>query len=369
MTEVAQRRPSIEFQTPPGTARRPSSQARDTPTPPPHVNKSMLQIDERHYRWPITPPPDEPMDRLRARSQTPMSSARAATMPAPRTQSACSTGRPHGMTPDLPPRPATALGPAFDLRQYSLDRKRLLGVQRPKSARVESLACPLEYIDLLGGNGRWRQRKAILEWERRQAEEEEMRAQWRIEEEARRKRKVELEMRKKKQAEEEERRRQEERDRQKREAEEAERRRFEEEERKRLLREQQEREWLARQPKTCDRCGGTGQCIKCRGTGNNSALFLVSRVTNETLLQFGRPTQGCDECGGRRQGILGELIKGSGSCYACAGTGKIAAKTETTGVMRRLGAPTFAQAPPLLGQEIGIQPPSIPVPHGVHVSE
>jgi len=257
----------------------------------------------------------------------------------------------------------SALAPAFELRQYSEDRKRLLSARRPQSARLHSW--PLEYIDLLGGNGRWRQRKAMQEWERKQHEEEELRARKREEEAARRRRKVELEARKKKQAEEEERQRRQERERQRFEAEEQERKRLEEEERKRLLREQQEREWLARQPKLCDRCGGSGQCLTCGGSGNVSALYLVSRVTDESLLQYGRPLQGCDECGGRRQGILGELLRGSGLCYACAGSGKIAPRPENTVFIRRPPAAFGSPATALPGsQESGMPSLSIPIPSG-----
>mmetsp|Transcript_56615 Transcript_56615/g.132855 ORF Transcript_56615/g.132855 Transcript_56615/m.132855 type:complete len:370 (-) Transcript_56615:48-1157(-) len=344
---------------PPPATRIPSKVREGTPAP---ELKSLLQIHEHDYRRPISPLVDaqsDDVDRLRALSETPTSAVCSST---PRAQSAGSARRPY-----------SALAPAFELRQYSSDRKRLLSARRPQSARLHSL--PLEYIDLLGGNGRWRQRKAMQEWERKQHEEEELRARRREEEAARRRRKVELAARKKKQAEEEERQRRQERERQRLEAEEQERKRLEEEERKRLLKEQQEREWLARQPKTCDRCGGNGQCLNCGGSGNVSTLYLVSRVTEESLLQYGRPLQGCDECGGRMQGILGEVLKGSGLCYACGGSGKIAPRSENTVFIRRppaaFGSP--ATAPPgqahyslhgILHEDAGTPALSIPIPTG-----
>lgn len=249
----------------------------------------------------------------------------------------------------LPSSLNPALAAAFSLRHYSLGRGRI-DPERPQSQRTKHL--PLEYIDLLGGNGRWRQRKAEREWERRRLEEEERRRLEKLEEEERRRRRLELEERRRKQKEDEERRRQEERARQLREAEERERRRLEQEERERLAREAAEREWLARQPRTCETCVGSGRCVSCEGRGCSFAMFLVPAVAEgESQTTYGRHFQGCPTCGGYKQGILGELRKGSGRCQSCGGAGKIAPKlADITPVRHRGHAPGEPASPNALPQ-------------------
>merc|ERR1712039_361776 len=82
-------------------------------------------------------------------------------------------------------------------------------------------------------------------------------------------------------------------------------------ERERLKREEAEREWLARQPKTCETCQGVGKCVTCQGKGTIFSVFLVSKVDSATsITDFGRKEQGCDDCGGYRQNILGQLRPG-----------------------------------------------------------
>merc|ERR1712146_710720 len=89
---------------------------------------------------------------------------------------------------------------------------------------------------------------------------------------------------------------------------------------------EEERERLARLPKTCEACGSSGLCTKCDGKGQLFAMFLVQNVKEEHKfagLDFGRVLQGCDNCGGYRQNLVGELRKGTGLCPVCNGTGKI----------------------------------------------
>jgi len=128
-----------------------------------------------------------------------------------------------------------ALSASFKLRNYSKQRRRL-EQHRPSTApRV----IPLEYIDFLGGNGRWRERKAKLEWERRALEEAEQQKERHLRNEMLRKRRLEQEARRRRQLAEEQQRAKDELERQKRELEERERKRREQEERARLKREEE----------------------------------------------------------------------------------------------------------------------------------
>jgi len=87
---------------------------------------------------------------------------------------------------------------------------------------------------------------------------------------------------------------------------------------------QEEREWQARQPVICESCNGTGLCIKCEGKGESSAVFLSSSAPKkEAAFNFGRSCQGCEDCGGCRQNIVGRLQKGNGQCPSCNGKGKV----------------------------------------------
>lgn len=216
-------------------------------------------------------------------------------------------------------RSAPTLAAAFNLRQYSEGRKRI-APERPAST---GKLIPLEEIDVIGGNGRWRQRKAKVEFERRAIEEAEEKRQQKLLEAERVRRKAMIEKKRKQQAEEEEKRRREERDRQRRDAEEKERKRNEAEEKKRLERELAEQEWLRRQPKTCEVCNGCTKCKKCFGVGYTFSMFLVGKVDRDTLFENGRLMEGCEECGGYKQNLLADLKPGSGKCANCLGVGKV----------------------------------------------
>lgn len=225
----------------------------------------------------------------------------------------------HGLSGGGLSRSSPSLAAAFNLRQYSEGRRRLT----PERTNSQPLIF-LEKIDLIGGNGRWRQRRAEEEWSRRAVEEEKQRREQQALEEKRRRRRAELEARRRRQLEEEEKRRQEERERQRQEQLEQDERRRQEEERERQRRVQEERDWLARQPKTCENCGGAGKCPKCAGKGYLFAMFLAPTVSDASLKDCGRMMEGCDACHGFRQNLMAEVKRGTGRCAVCDGLGKIA---------------------------------------------
>lgn len=220
---------------------------------------------------------------------------------------------------------------SFRLREMSM-RKNSSGMeQRPVSAiecrRKKSLG-PTTKIDLLGGNGGWRQQKAVVEFKQRAVEEAERKRQQAIHDEKVRKREAEKEARRKQHLAEEEQHRRDEQERLEREAEEKEQKRKEAQERKRLEREEEQREWERRQPKTCEVCAGQARCIQCDGKGFTFSMFLVSSVNASTKMDYGRAMQGCEDCGGCRQNICGSLKKGSGLCQNCKGVGKVTPKID-----------------------------------------
>lgn len=254
--------------------------------------------------------------------------------------------------------PCLASSAAYNLRQYSIDRRRLAP---PLDPRIPNL--PLETIDYLGGNGNWRKKKAKVEWARREVEERERRRQQRILEEARREREKAIEARrleaerKRKQAEAEELERREQ------ERLEKERLRREEEERERLRREQEKADWLARQPKTCHVCGGSGTCLKCGGKGYAVVCFLAPMVKEKPLTSHGRGRVqiGCPDCGGYAEEIPQDTgrHKGTGNCMACNGAGKIAPKLPPSVPVRRGG---LGASPPAAGGAASPVSPSSPAP-------
>eukprot|EP00440_Ansanella_granifera_P026542 gb/GFBE01028832.1/.p1 GENE.gb/GFBE01028832.1/~~gb/GFBE01028832.1/.p1 ORF type:complete len:274 (+),score=66.35 gb/GFBE01028832.1/:1-822(+) len=224
-------------------------------------------------------------------------------------------------------RSSPCLTAAYNLRQYSLDKKRIL----PEKTNSEPDFSHLDRIDLIGGNGRWRQRRAEDEFARRQIVEEERLREQQEMEERRRQRKLALQAKRRRQQEEEERRRQEERERQRQEQLRIEEERRQAEERERLRREQEERDWLARQPKLCLVCNGSGKCPTCLGSGQNFTVFLATGVgKRNTRGDYGRHAQGCDACYGFKQNMLADLKKGTGKCAHCDGWGKIAPDIDFT---------------------------------------
>jgi len=217
-------------------------------------------------------------------------------------------------------RSSPALAAAYTLRDYSLAKKRIL----PDHHNSAPDFSHLDRIDLIGGNGRWRQRRADDEFARRAVVEEERLREQQEAEERRRQRKLALQAKRRRQQEEEERRRAEERERQRQEQIRIEEEKRAEEEAERLQREQEERDWLARQPKTCTVCHGTGKCNGCTGTGYNMAIYLSATTTGKNPKgDYGRHRQGCDTCYGFKQNMLADLKRGTGMCANCDGWGKI----------------------------------------------
>eukprot|EP00747_Dinoflagellata_sp_TGD_P164045 gnl/TRDRNA2_/TRDRNA2_183445_c0_seq1.p1 gnl/TRDRNA2_/TRDRNA2_183445_c0~~gnl/TRDRNA2_/TRDRNA2_183445_c0_seq1.p1 ORF type:complete len:355 (-),score=74.70 gnl/TRDRNA2_/TRDRNA2_183445_c0_seq1:223-1170(-) len=219
-----------------------------------------------------------------------------------------------------------ALAAAYDLRGWSLMRKRIADEERPSSATITLQKYGhhnLSEIDLLGGNGFWRQKKAKVEWERRRIVAEEEEREKKRKEEIRLKRKQEREARLRRLQEEEDRRRQELKERQQREEEEREKRRREEEAMRRAREEEEERQWQIRQPKICEPCAGVGKCTICLGKGYLFSTFLKVSVTGETVHEAGKLLQGCEGCGGCSQNVDGAMQYGSGLCLLCHGKGKV----------------------------------------------
>jgi len=210
------------------------------------------------------------------------------------------------------------LAAAYSLREYSQTKKRM-----PMEKSSSQPVIIAEEIDRIGGNGRWRQRKAEEHFKQQRIEELETLKLQRAQEEERKKRRQELQNRRRRQQQEEEQRRLEKVE---REREERERQELAQESllrRERMFKEQQERELAARQPVPCEACNATGVCSTCEGKGTSEAIFLSSQVEKTGTMGFGRTPQGCEDCGGCRQNIMGELVAGSGECPACNGKGQV----------------------------------------------
>jgi len=211
-----------------------------------------------------------------------------------------------------------ALAAAFSLRQYSSTARHISGAKA-----AEPPAITYGRIDEIGGNGRWRQKRAAEYFARKAVEDAEAERLERIKREEKARRRRELEERRRRHQEEMDRKDREERERRRREAEERERQQREAEERERRRREAEERERQRRAPKMCQTCMGTGHCQVCMGKGTYFSMFLVSAVDPDSILEYGKKTQGCGNCGGYAQGVRGDVLKGSGRCPACKGQGKI----------------------------------------------
>jgi len=215
-------------------------------------------------------------------------------------------------------RSSPSLAAAYSLREYSQMKKRV-----PLEKSSSQPIITVEEIDRIGGNGRWRQRKAEEHFKMKQVEElERLRSQRTLEEE-RKKRRQDLENKRRRQQQEEEQKRQ---AKVQREKDELEMREMEQQrlnKRERMFKEQQEKEVAARQPVPCEACNSTGVCTSCEGKGTQWAVFLSSQVEKTGAMGFGKAPQGCEDCGGCRQNIVGELVTGSGLCPDCNGKGQV----------------------------------------------
>jgi hypothetical protein len=216
-------------------------------------------------------------------------------------------------------RSTPTLTAAYNLRQFSETRHRVSTEHTASSPNFT-----LDKIDLIGGNGRWRQRLAEVEFARRAVEEEKRQREMQAAAQEKEQRQKQRETRRRQRQEEEERRREAQREWERQEQLERERQIREAEEAERQRREEQEREWLARQPKTCHNCGGSGKCPACNGIGQLFALFLAPSVKGQcTKGGYGRMQQGCETCYGFKQNLMAEVKKGTGRCAVCDGWGKI----------------------------------------------
>lgn len=216
---------------------------------------------------------------------------------------------------------------AFSLRTYAAKLKHIPAENVTRAAfRGDPLEIPIGNIDLIGGNGKFRQIKAEEEFARRRVQaEEEHREEIKYQAEKKQKKAEHIE-KKRVYHEQEEKRWQDERE-QKRLAQiEFARKKQEEEDERRAKRQLQEEERKRRMPKTCETCDGSGKCQDCGGKGHVFSLFLVHRTgvsDVRTPMDHGRVHQGCDKCGGFSHNMLGDLKKGTGECPPCQGLGKI----------------------------------------------
>lgn len=189
-------------------------------------------------------------------------------------------------------------------------------------------------VDLLGGNGLWRQKRAQEEWARQTALREEQERERKLREERLRQRRAEEERRRKIAEEKERQRLLEEQRRERLLQEERERKRREEMERERLRKLEEERQWRLRQPRTCPACNGSGRCPSCLGEGFLYVVYLAPKVqsgeemreTGTSASQYGKRPRGCEACDGAGDGASwGAFEKGTGRCATCSGRGKVKA--------------------------------------------
>jgi len=218
--------------------------------------------------------------------------------------------------------PALITTASANLREFSLTRKRIPDPVRPVP-HLKAIA-PYEKIDLKGGNGSWRQRRAEQDFMARRLEEAELQRQQHQRELEREQRRAQRQEMRRKVKEEEDHKRHEEEERQREDARRNERKRWEQQEAQRRKRQEEEADRRRRMPKTCQECSGTGTCQKCEGKGHFFSTYLCSYVAQEDALQqYGKHMQGCEHCGGCAQGIRGGLQKGMGKCPECSGHGKV----------------------------------------------
>lgn len=110
-----------------------------------------------------------------------------------------------------------------------------------------------------------------------------------------------------------------------------------------------EKEQQRRMPWQCKTCEGSGKCAVCNGKGYHMTHFFVSNLNMvgsiNNPLEFGRNTQGCDNCGGHAPGIRAPHRNGDGVCPECEGHGMIWPEyaRQIAGQRGLARAPTFAR--------------------------
>lgn len=264
-----------------------------------------------------------------------------------RPASAAELGRPRSLVVQRGSRQSSsspALAAAFNLRKYAVKVKHIAS-DRPASAPAMGMGnkvAPitpeqLTRIDLIGGNGKWRQLLAEEEFKRRKAASEEKRRQELTKAKEKMRRDAETTERKRRHQAEEERRWREEAEQQERDRLEKERIKQEQEDRERQRREFEEEERKKRMPKTCETCNGTAKCQDCGGKGFLFHMYLVSNKGMDydaggTEVEHGRKEQGCEKCGGCAHNLLGDIKMGTGECAVCQGLGKIWPVIEDTAI-------------------------------------
>lgn len=217
--------------------------------------------------------------------------------------------------------------PQFNLRQWRVKPDRPVSQPHLDPANLTE-------ADLIGGNGRWRQRKAEVEFEQRRMKELELLKEQRAKAEILRQKQAIKEEKRKKQIEDLRKERAAQQERLRIDAEEKALRELQWAEREKLRKEEEHRDWLARQPYQCETCKKSGKCQGCEGKGQFFCMFLVPEVDKLGANEFGRMPQGCEDCGGQRQNLQGKLRVGTGKCSACGGRGMIWPIVESKGSRR-----------------------------------
>jgi hypothetical protein len=259
------------------------------------------------------------------------------------TQNTTSRSRPPSTPEPLPAWAAAAVCKRDELREIArhITPAACMPLRQLKPNLITESRCgytfrpedPFDEIDLVGGNGRFRQRKAEAEFARRRLQDFQQRQEHALRkekerlrqlEEAEKLQRIQLEMQQAAVAE-------------------ADRRRRDDAEQTRLLREEKEREQVRLEEErlaklrsikiTCNECIGNGLCFSCKGTGQLYKLLLAPRVeidmhsidSRERSEMFGQVAFGCKACANAAafSHLSGDLWRGNGMCAKCSGHGTL----------------------------------------------
>lgn len=199
------------------------------------------------------------------------------------------------------------------------------------------LEIPCDSVDLVGGNGSWRRRKAEVELERRHREEEEQRRAEKERHAEKEQRREMLRQHRRKEEIERYQRWNENRETKAMVTADAEARQWLQEEKERLRILKEERLRLASLPQPCKACQSSGVCAACDGDGRVQATLLSPTVDSgsRSSRSFGRSLWGCSACAGALTHVAGDLRLGSGRCDPCNGTGEIVPSRSVRGTVFR----------------------------------